>query len=115
MRLEGRTALVTGGASGFGAGIARKFIAEGASVMIADIDAGAAEAMAGVLGASWVAADVGDDAGVAPHGGAGDWARSDASTSSSTTPGSPTCRRRSKRSPRPTSTGCSGSTPSRST
>ena len=33
--------------------------------MIADINAGAAEAMAGVLGASWVAADVGDDAGVA--------------------------------------------------
>ncbi len=64
MRLEGRTALVTGGASGFGAGIARKFVAEGASVMIADIDAGAAEAMAGVLGTSWVAADVGDDAGV---------------------------------------------------
>ena len=30
MRLEGKTALVTGGASGFGAGIARKFIAEGA-------------------------------------------------------------------------------------
>ena len=65
MRLEGKTALVTGGASGFGAGIARKFIAEGAAVMIADIDAGAAEAMAGVLGAAWVAADVGDDAGVA--------------------------------------------------
>ena len=64
MRLEGRTALVTGGASGFGAGIARKFVAEGASVMIADIDAGAAEAMAGVLGTAWVAADVGDDAGV---------------------------------------------------
>jgi 3-oxoacyl-[acyl-carrier protein] reductase len=64
MRLEGKTALVTGGASGFGAGIARKFIAEGASVMIADIDAGAAEAMAGVLGTAWVVADVGDDAGV---------------------------------------------------
>jgi 3-oxoacyl-[acyl-carrier protein] reductase len=65
VRLEGKTALVTGGASGFGAGIARKFVAEGAAVMIADIDAGAAEAMAGVLGAAWVAADVGDDAGVA--------------------------------------------------
>jgi 3-oxoacyl-[acyl-carrier protein] reductase len=65
MRLEGRSALVTGGASGFGAGIVRKFIAEGAAVMIADVDAGAAEAMAGVLGAAWVAADVGTDAGVA--------------------------------------------------
>ena len=55
MRLEGKTALVTGGASGFGAGIARKFVAEGARVMIADIDAAAAE----------LAGDVGDDAGVA--------------------------------------------------
>jgi 3-oxoacyl-[acyl-carrier protein] reductase len=65
MRLAGKTALVTGGGSGFGAGIARKFIAEGAAVMIADIDAAAAEAMADVLGAAWVAADVGDEAGVA--------------------------------------------------
>ena len=65
MRLEGKTALVTGGASGFGAGIARKFRAEGARVMIADVDAPAVEAMAGVLGAEWVVADVGDDAGVA--------------------------------------------------
>ena len=30
MRLEGKTAIVTGGGSGFGAGIARKFAAEGA-------------------------------------------------------------------------------------
>lgn len=65
MRLEGKTALVTGGASGFGAGIARKFVDEGARVVIADIDAGAAEAMAGVLGAGHVEADVGSDAGVA--------------------------------------------------
>jgi 3-oxoacyl-[acyl-carrier protein] reductase len=64
MRLEGKSALVTGGASGFGAGIARKFIAEGAEVMIADIDAAAAEAMACVLGARHVAADVGSDAAV---------------------------------------------------
>jgi 3-oxoacyl-[acyl-carrier protein] reductase len=64
MRLEGKTALITGGASGFGAGIARKFHAEGARVMIADINAEAAEAMAGVLGADRVAGDVGDDASV---------------------------------------------------
>jgi 3-oxoacyl-[acyl-carrier protein] reductase len=42
MRLEGKTALVTGGASGFGAGIVRKFLAEGARVAIADINADAA-------------------------------------------------------------------------
>ena len=35
MRLEDKTAIVTGGASGFGAGIVRKFVSEGAQVMIA--------------------------------------------------------------------------------
>ncbi len=50
MRLEGKTAIVTGGASGFGAGIVRKFIAEGAKVMVADINGAAAEAFAKELG-----------------------------------------------------------------
>jgi 3-oxoacyl-[acyl-carrier protein] reductase len=36
MRLKDKVAIVTGGASGFGAGIARKFVAEGARVVIAD-------------------------------------------------------------------------------
>lgn len=36
MRLKDKVAIVTGGASGFGAGIVRKFIAEGARVIIAD-------------------------------------------------------------------------------
>ncbi len=65
MRLEGKTALITGGASGFGAGIARAFCAEGAAVMIVDVNAAAVEAMACVLGAHWVVADVGEDASVA--------------------------------------------------
>lgn len=64
MRLEGRTALVTGGASGFGAGIARAFRAEGAEVMIADVNGEAVEAMAGVLGARWTVADVSEAASV---------------------------------------------------
>lgn len=43
MRLENKTAVVTGGASGFGAGIVDKFIREGARVMIADINLEAAK------------------------------------------------------------------------
>lgn len=50
MRLEGKAAIVTGGASGFGAGIVRKFIAEGAKVMVADINGAAAEVFAKELG-----------------------------------------------------------------
>lgn len=50
MRLEGKTAIVTGGASGFGAGIVRKFVAEGARVMIADINEAGAEALATEMG-----------------------------------------------------------------
>lgn len=50
MRLEGKAAIVTGGASGFGAGIVRKFTAEGAKVMVADINGAAAEAFAKELG-----------------------------------------------------------------
>jgi 3-oxoacyl-[acyl-carrier protein] reductase len=37
-RLKGKVAIVTGGASGFGAGIVQKFVAEGAQVLIADRD-----------------------------------------------------------------------------
>ena len=37
-RLEGKRAIVTGGASGFGAGIARRFAEEGARVIVADLN-----------------------------------------------------------------------------
>ena len=40
-RLDGKTALVTGGGSGFGAGIARRFAGEGARVLVVDINADA--------------------------------------------------------------------------
>lgn len=50
MRLEGKTAIVTGGGSGFGAGIARKFASEGARVMVVDINEDAASAIAGEIG-----------------------------------------------------------------
>ncbi len=46
-RLEGRVAVVTGGASGFGAAIARRFLDEAAQVVIADIDGGKGRALAG--------------------------------------------------------------------
>ena len=67
MRLEGKTATVTGGASGFGDGIVRKFLAEGARVMIADINGEAAAAKAVELGAAAVAqtVDVSDGDSVA--------------------------------------------------
>ena len=52
MRLEGKVAIVTGAGSGFGAGIARKFVAEGAKVIVADRDAAAAEQVATALGAT---------------------------------------------------------------
>ena len=55
MRLENKTAVVTGGASGFGAGIVEKFLHEGARVMIADINADAASKMADECGESAVA------------------------------------------------------------
>ena len=38
MRLNGKRAIITGAASGFGAGIAKKFIEEGAEVIIADLN-----------------------------------------------------------------------------
>ncbi len=50
MRLTGKTAIVTGGASGFGAGIVRKFTSEGARVMIADINASAARDLSDQMG-----------------------------------------------------------------
>jgi len=50
MRLDNKTAIVTGGASGFGAGIVRKFHAEGAKVLIADLNTELAEELAAELG-----------------------------------------------------------------
>ena len=64
MRLNGKSAIITGAGSGFGAGMAKKFIAEGAQVLLVDINANAAKAVAAELGAVACAANVADAADV---------------------------------------------------
>ena len=64
-RLDGKTALVTGAGSGFGAGIARRFAAEGAKLLLADINGDAAAAVASEIGAAACRADVSDAGSVA--------------------------------------------------
>jgi len=64
-RLRGRRAIVTGGGSGFGEGIVRKFVAEGARVLIADRDESNARRVAGATGAEWLRTDVSQAADVA--------------------------------------------------
>ncbi|WP_210879711.1 SDR family oxidoreductase [Roseovarius autotrophicus] len=65
MRLKGKTAIVTGAGSGFGAGIATRFLAEGAQVMLADINEEAAAALAAAQGGLAHRCDVSDGAQVA--------------------------------------------------
>jgi 2-hydroxycyclohexanecarboxyl-CoA dehydrogenase len=60
MRLEGRSALVTGGAKGIGEAIVRRLAAEGARVWIGDIDTDGAERVAAETGAESVRLDVTD-------------------------------------------------------
>src|SRR5918996_5754947 len=50
MRVEGASALISGGASGLGAATARRLHAAGASVVIADLNAERGEALAAELG-----------------------------------------------------------------
>jgi NAD(P)-dependent dehydrogenase (short-subunit alcohol dehydrogenase family) len=57
-RLEGKVAIITGAASGFGRGIAVKFAQEGAKVVIADLSVEAGQALAKELGCVFSKADV---------------------------------------------------------
>ncbi|HET9422939.1 MAG TPA: 3-oxoacyl-ACP reductase FabG [Nocardioides sp.] len=75
--LEGRTAVVTGGAQGLGRAIAERFVAEGARVVIGDVDVDLAEEAAATLGrgsATAVRCDVTSEADMdALVAAAGDW------------------------------------------
>ena len=66
MRLQNKVAIVTGGASGFGAGITRKFVSEGARVLVADLNIALADELAAELGdaVATIRTDVADGAQV---------------------------------------------------
>ena len=63
-RLSGRVAVVTGGGSGIGLATVRRFAAEGARVVVVDLNAEAGEAAAKEVGGESVACDVSDEAQV---------------------------------------------------
>lgn len=65
MRLEGRTALVTGAGSGIGAATCGRLAAEGAAIAVTDVDLEAAERVARELGAGAYALDVRSTASIA--------------------------------------------------
>lgn len=54
-RLENKVAVITGGGSGFGEGMAKRFAEEGAQVVVADLDGNQAERVASEIGPSAVA------------------------------------------------------------
>jgi NAD(P)-dependent dehydrogenase (short-subunit alcohol dehydrogenase family) len=64
MELRDRVAVVTGGASGIGRALSRRFATEGASVVVADLDEAGAKAVAGEIGGIGVGTNVGVEAEV---------------------------------------------------
>jgi NAD(P)-dependent dehydrogenase (short-subunit alcohol dehydrogenase family) len=64
MRVDGAVAAVFGGASGLGEASARRLAAGGAKVLVADLDAGRAAAVAAEIGGAHVACDVADPGSV---------------------------------------------------
>jgi 3-oxoacyl-[acyl-carrier protein] reductase len=74
MRLRNKVAIVTGAGSGFGEGIAKRFVEEGAKVIVADIDEKNGKRVAQELKSTFIKADVANGT---------DWARLVAETASS--------------------------------
>ena len=65
MRLKNKTVIVTGGASGFGEGIVRRFAEEGANIVIADINGDAGKKVSeGIQGSLFCEVDVANNASV---------------------------------------------------
>jgi NAD(P)-dependent dehydrogenase (short-subunit alcohol dehydrogenase family) len=65
MEIEGKVAVVTGGASGIGAALARRFAQEGAAgVVVADLDEAGAQGVAAEIGGIAIRTDVSDEAQV---------------------------------------------------
>ncbi len=60
MQLDQKVAIVTGAASGFGEGIARRYAAEGARVVVADLNDQLGRKVAEEIGGAYVHADVGE-------------------------------------------------------
>ncbi len=63
-KLEGKIAVITGGCSGIGLAAAKKFTAEGATVVIGDLDEAAGPRIARELGGSFLRTNVADEADV---------------------------------------------------
>lgn len=61
-KMDGKTAIITGAASGIGAAASRLFAAEGANLMLVDMQEAPLAALAAELGASHMVADVSDEA-----------------------------------------------------